>query len=137
MGSAVASIAALRRVGSALVGAQLGATGGEPRDIAAHHRPPTLTLPRKGGGRSFEALCQSPPPLRGRVRVGGAAAIKCSVRKPLLAPQAELVVHRPVGKAEEDGVLLGAMAVRRPARHDEDVALLPGEALVADPRLAL
>jgi hypothetical protein len=34
--------------------------------------PPTLTLPHKGGGNASETLAiSSPPPLWGRVRVGG------------------------------------------------------------------
>ena len=44
--------------------------------------------------------------------MGGAAAIKRSARKPLLAPQAELVLDGPVGEAEEDGLARGLVALR-------------------------
>src|SRR6478672_418508 len=40
---------------------------------AGRDRPPTLTLPHKGGGdQTGAAFLWSPPPLWGRVRVGGA-----------------------------------------------------------------
>ena len=54
----------------------------------------------------------------------------------LLAPQAELFLHRAVGVAEQHGLVLGMVADRHPARRDEDVARLPAEDLVADPALA-
>src|SRR5437762_1679338 len=54
----------------------------------------------------------------------------------LLAPQAELLLHRAIRIAEQHRFGLGMMAHRHPARHDKDVVLLPGEDLVADPAFA-
>jgi len=42
--------------------------------LNARAAPPTLILPRKGGGNHKDPhsqACLFPPPLRGRVRVGG------------------------------------------------------------------
>src|SRR5487761_599790 len=51
----------------------------------------------------------------------------------LLAEKAELLLHRPVGIAEQHGLVRGLVGDPRPARHDKDVVRLPGEDLVADP----
>src|SRR5215212_659317 len=69
------------------------------------------------------------------------AGWKPAVRKKLLpgavlAPQVELLLHRAVGEGEQHRVTLGAVLDLGPARHDEVVALLPAESLVADHALA-
>src|SRR4051812_29226307 len=55
----------------------------------------------------------------------------------LATQKAELLHHRLVGDAEENGAARGAMGMRVPGRHDEHVAAAPSEALVFDLRLAL
>src|SRR5207302_767944 len=55
----------------------------------------------------------------------------------ILAPQVELLLHRPVGEREQHGFGLGLVHDLGPARHHEMVALLPAQRLVADRALAL
>src|SRR5580704_16319641 len=54
-----------------------------------------------------------------------------------LAPQPELFLHHPIGKAEQHRLPRGVVRVARPARHDKNVVLLPAKHRVADPGFAL
>src|SRR6516162_5101413 len=54
----------------------------------------------------------------------------------LFAPQAELLLHRPIRVTEQHGVVLRVVAHRHPARHDKDIVRPPAEDLIADPALA-
>src|SRR5205814_3462409 len=60
-----------------------------------------------------------------------------SVIAAILAPEAELVLHRPVGEAEQHRFRSRAVARAMPARRHEDVARAPAESLIADLALAL
>ncbi len=44
---------------------------------------------------------------------------------PFLAPQPQLLVHRLVGEAEQDGVFVGFQAVFVPAGDDKDIVWAP------------
>ena len=50
-------------------------------------------------------------------------------RRAFFPPQSQLLLHRPVGEAEQHRFAGGAVAVRMPAWHHEDVARLPAEAV--------
>src|SRR5438876_6749587 len=60
-----------------------------------------------------------------------------SVISAILAPEAELVLHRPVREAEQHGLCVGAVRRAMPARRNENVARAPAESLLADLALAL
>src|SRR5258708_35529922 len=55
----------------------------------------------------------------------------------VLAPEAELVLHRTVREAEQHGLCVGAVRRAMPARRNENVAWAPAESLLADLALAL
>src|SRR5436309_9823076 len=55
----------------------------------------------------------------------------------ILAPEAELVLTRPVRETEQHGLRAGAVARAMPARRHEDVARAPAECLLANLALAL
>src|SRR5215831_10227643 len=50
----------------------------------------------------------------------------------LFPPDAERLLCRPIGQAEQHGLLVGAVPVALPARYDEDVTGRPSEALAPD-----
>src|SRR5438876_649560 len=55
----------------------------------------------------------------------------------LLAPEAELFLHRAIRIAEQHGLVVGMVAYRHPARYDKDVVRPPAEDLFTDPGLTL
>src|SRR5258707_10736513 len=55
----------------------------------------------------------------------------------ILAPQVALLLQRAIGEGEQHGLGLGLVHDLGPAPHDEMVALLPAQGLVADRALAL
>src|ERR1019366_5123377 len=64
-----------------------------------------------------------------------APAMRTSGMEAFFPPQAEDVLHRPIGKAEQDGFRRRAMVMRVPAWNNENVARLPTEHGIADDRL--
>src|SRR5678816_2716871 len=62
--------------------------------------------------------------------------LRARYSKLLLAPQAERLLGRTVGEAEQDGVRRGADLERVPARHDQHVVLDEPERAVGDRELA-
>src|SRR5258705_10161576 len=81
------------------------------------------------GGRPHMGPGARPGRRQTKVRTSRVAAV--------FAEQVELLLHRAVGEAEQNRIIVGLVGDPVPARHHEQVARTPLKGLLADPRAAL